>query len=199
MPRIVAWSEADGPVAAFAARLRAEHGGERVDVREGVLSAALTGSGAAVVRRSLLMALRPLPAALDPGPFPGNVGPMATRPDRCAGALLRAFPPDHSDYDPAIADLAGAERALASYFAGTVIGPFIADASPGGPWVTEVFVEPDQQGHGVGRALFARAVGELRVAGETSLRLAVQIDNPARHVYERLGFATDSAWSRLVL
>lgn len=224
MPRIVAWSEADGPVAAFAARLRGEHGGESVDVREGVLSAALTGSGAAVVRRSLLMALRPLPAALDPGPFPGNVGPMATRPDRCAGALLRAFPPDHSDYDPAIADLAGAERALASYFAGTVIGPFIADASseatdpagrvvggivisrmpadessPGGPWVTEVFVEPDQQGHGVGRALFARAVGELRVAGETSLRLAVQIDNPARHVYERLGFATDSAWSRLVL
>ncbi len=224
MPRIVTWSEADGPVAAFADRLRSEHGGETVDVREGELAAALARAGAVVGRRSLLMALAPLPESLDPGPFTGHVGPMRAEPGRCAGALLRAFPPDHPDYDPAIADVAGAERALASYFAGTVIGPFLAEASseatdpdgrivgglvigrmpaegssPGGPWVTEVFVEPAQQGRGVGRALFARAVAEPGAAGETSLRLAVQVDNPARHLYVRLGFVTDSAWSRITL
>ena len=31
-------------------------------------------------------------------------------------------------------------------------------SAPGGPWVTEVFVEPDAQGTGVGRALFARSI-----------------------------------------
>lgn len=224
MPRIVAWSEADGPVADFASRLRAEHGGETVDIRDGQLSAALVAGGASVGRRSFLMALDPLPEALDRGPFDGRVTVMRPEPERCAPALLHAFPPDHPDYDPAIADVAGAERAMASYFSGTVIGPFLADASseatdlegrvvggivigrmpsdgssPGGPWVTEVFVEPDQQGRGVGRALFARAVSELRAVGDSSLRLAVQVDNPARRLYARLGFATDSAWSRITL
>ena len=224
MPRIVAWSEADGPVDGFADRLRAEHPGETVDVQEGPLAVALLDAGATVGRRSLLMGLDPLPESLDPGTFAGAVGPMRTEPGRYAGALLHAFPPDHPDYDPEIPDLAGAERALASYFSGAVIGPFLDQASseatdpggrvvggivigrmphdessPGGPWVTEVFVEPDAQGTGVGRALFARAVAELRTAGEPSLRLAVQIDNPARHLYTRLGFATTSAWSRITL
>src|SRR5690606_26963308 len=146
--------------------------------------------------RSVLMGLDPLPASLAPGPFTGAVGPMQPDPGRHAGALLRAFPPDHPDYDPAIPDVAGAQRARASYFPGAVSGPFLEQASseavspdgavvggivvarmphdessPGGPWVTEVFVEPAHQGAGIGRALFARAVAELRSSGEPSLRL----------------------------
>ena len=223
MPRIVAWSEADGPVAAHAARLRAEHAGEVVDVQEGALSGALAEAGATIGRRSLLMELAPLPASLDAGPFAGEVGPMRLESERYAGPMLRAFPPDHPDYDPAIHDLRSAERALASYFTGNVIGPFLAvsseavdadgqvvgglvvnrmpehDESPGGPWVTDVFVEPDAQGTGVGRALFARTVAELRAAGEPTLRLAVQVDNPAQHLYRRLGFTERSAWSRITL
>ena len=118
----------------------------------------------------------------------------------------------------------GAERALESYVAGAVIGPYLGaasseavaadgvvvgglvvnrmpsdDDSPGGPWVTEVFVEPSAQGRGVGRALFARTVGELRAAGESSLRLAVQVDNPAQHLYASLGFEVISRWSRIRL
>lgn len=224
MPRIATWSEADGPVAAHAARLRGEHAGETVDVEEGPFAAALADAGATVGRRSLLMALAPLPAAVDAGRFAGQVGLLRPEPARYAGALLRAFPPEHPDYDPAIPDLAGAERAMASYFDGSVIGPYLAaasseaadgdgrvvgglvvnrmpahDDSPGGPWVTEAFVEPDAQGTGVGRALFARAVAELRTAGEPSLRLAVQIDNPAQHLYRALGFEVTSAWSRVTL
>ncbi|MCU1372696.1 MAG: family N-acetyltransferase [Ilumatobacteraceae bacterium] len=224
MPRIVTWSEADGPVVVHAARLRAEHAGETVDVQEGPFADALVGAGASIRRRSLLMALDPLPSVVDGGRFPGEVGPMVVDPARHAGALLRAFPPEHPDHDPAIADLATAVRAMTSYVEGSVIGPFVAEASseavdpagrvvgglvvnrmpehddsPGGPWVTEVFVEPDAQGAGAGRALFARTVAELRAAGDTSLRLAVQIDNPAQHLYRALGFATVSAWSRIEL
>jgi GNAT superfamily N-acetyltransferase len=224
MPRIVTWSEADGPVAAHAARLRAEHPGETVDVQEGPFAAALAEAGATVGRRSLLMGLVPLPAAIGLGRFTGRTAALRTEPARYAGALLRAFPPEHPDYDPDIADLRGAERAMTSYFDGSVIGPFVDgasaeavdgegrvvgglvlnrmpehDHSPGGPWVTEVFVEPDAQGTGVGRALFARSVAELRAAGEGSLRLAVQIDNPAQHLYRSLGFETTAAWSRITL
>ena len=224
MARIVTWSEADGPVAVFAAQLRVDHPGEGVDVEEGPLAAALVAAGASVGRRSLLMGLDPLPETLEAGSFAGEVGPFRFEPERYAGALLRAFPPDHPDYDPDIPDLAGARAAVASYLDGRVIGPFLAAASseatepsgrlvgalvvnrmpeeegsPGGPWVTEVFVEPDAQGSGAARALFARTVAELRTAGEPSLRLAVQIDNPARHVYARLGFDVTSAWSRLTL
>ncbi|MGN6694112.1 MAG: GNAT family N-acetyltransferase [Aquihabitans sp.] len=223
MPRIVTWSEADGPVAAHAARLRAEHGGEVVDVQDGPLSSALLDAGATVGRRSYLMSLAPLPDSLDAGPFAGSDGPMRMDSWRYAGALLRAFPPDHADYDPAIADEPGAERAMVSYFNGSVIGPFLpasceaADASgrvlgglvvnrmpehddsPGGPWVTEVFVEPDAQGQGIGRALFAATVMALRTTGERSLRLAVHRDNPAQHLYTSLGFTQTSAWSRITL
>lgn len=228
MPRIVAWSEADGPVAAFAARLRADHLGEVVDVREdGPLVGALVSAGATVGRRSFQMELAPLPTSLDAGPFAaagGTVGPMQLDPARYGGAVLRAFPPQHPDYDPSIPDLDAAVLAVASYVAGDVIGPFVAaassevvgedgrvlgglvvnrmpdhDGSPGGPWVTDVFVEPDAQGRGIGRALFARAVAELRDAGERSLRLAVQVDNPAQHLYRSLGFRTLATWSRTTL
>lgn len=223
MARIVAWSETDGPVAAHAAHLRAACAGEVVDVREGELSAALVAAGASVGRRSLLMSLAPLPRSLDAGAFGGAVGAMVHEPVRYAGAMLRAFPPDHPDHDPDISDLPAAERTLASYFDGTVIGPFVAassealdaggrvvgglvvnqmphhDESPGGPWVTDVFVEPHAQGAGIGRALFARTVAQLRTAGEPSLRLAVQVDNPAQHLYRSLGFQQTSAWSRITL
>jgi GNAT superfamily N-acetyltransferase len=224
MPRIVTWSEADGPVTAFAARLRTESPGETVDVNEaGPLAGALRDAGAAVGRRSYLMSLAPLPEAMDAGRFAGSVGPMRMDSWRYAGPLHRAFPPDHADYDPAIADEPGAERAMVSYFNGSVIGPFLPasseatdavgqvlgglvvnrmpehDDSPGGPWVTEVFVEPDAQGQGIGRALFAATVAALRTTGERSLRLAVHRDNSAHHLYTSLGFTQTSAWSRVTL
>lgn len=227
MPRIVTWSEADGPVAVHAARLRAEHPGAVVDVREGgPLAGALAAAGASVGRRSFQMELAPL-RSIEPGPFlaaGGSVGRVRVEPARYAGPLLRAFPPHHPDYDPDIADLADAEAAFTSYVDGSVIGPFLADASseavdaqgqvvgglvvnrmpdddasPGGPWVTDVFVEPVAQGQGIGRALFARTVAQLRIGGDDALRLAVQIDNPAQRLYRSLGFQSLATWSRITL
>lgn len=222
--RIVGWSPADGPVDAVAQRLRNEHPGEVIDVRDPGLVDALAAAGAALGRRSLVMALAPLPDSMDEGRWSESVGPLIADPARHADALVRAFPPEHPDHDPAIADRAGAVRALESYFAGAVIGPHLADASseavdgdgrvvgglvinrmpdhdesPGGPWVTDVFVEPEVQGRGVGRALFARAVSALRAAGEPTLRLAVHVDNPAQRLYADLGFQVSSAWCRITL
>ena len=59
---------------------------------------------------------------------------------------------------------------------------------PGGPWVTEIFVDPDATGRGIGGALLARAVTPSRPGPDVGL--AVTVGNPARRLYESLGFAT---------
>lgn len=224
--RILRWEPHLGPLDRFVAHERGQHPGEVVDVSDGPLADALVADGAAVGRRSLLMALDPLSELITaerPGGRGLEVGPLAGDPARLAPALVAAFPPEHPDHDPAVADLEGAELALASYVAGEVIGPFLAEASsvatvdglvvgglvlnrmpsdptfPGGPWVTEVFVDPAHQGLGIGAALFARAVVVLEAAGEPRLGLSVQVDNPAQHVYARLGFAVVSRWARITL
>lgn len=189
---------------------------------------ALVRAGATVGRRSLLLSLD-LPrrnggAALPPCPHGITVQRMAAEPERHAGALVRAFPPEHPDHDPDIADHPGGIRALESYYDGSIMGPYLPDASaeavndrgvvagglvvsrtppgeshPGGPWVTDVFVEPAFQGRGVGAALFAHTIAALTASGEPSLWLAVQVDNPARSLYLRLGFQVRSRWTRFTL
>lgn len=57
-----------------------------------------------------------------------------------------------------------------------------------GPWVMNVFRAPDPALPGVGRAMLVRALDVLREDGETQLGLAVTATNPARRVYESLGF-----------
>lgn len=198
-----------------------------MDVEDGPLAETLVHAGATVGRRSLLLALGlPAgPAALGQPLPPGiTVRPMVADPERHAGALVRAFPPAHPDHDPDIADHAGAIRALQSYFDGSLMGPFLPDASaeavaddgsvagglvvsrtppaeshPGGPWVTDVFVEPEHQGRGIGAGLFGHAIAALTASGEPSLWLAVQVDNPAQHLYRRLGFEVRSRWTRFTL
>lgn len=227
--RVVRWSPEDGPAALVAGRLCAEHRGDRIDVRDPELAEALAVSGARAIRRSLLMA-RPVPGAPG-GPDahalapPGiEISAMVDDPARYAGALVRAFPPEHPDFDPDIADAAAGRRALRSYFDGEVIGPWIASASaearvtagdavggivvsrmpphdsqPERCWITEVFVEPSYHGRGIGRALLDHALTRLGEMGEAALWLAVQVDNPARRLYERTGFTTDSSWTRFQL
>lgn len=57
-----------------------------------------------------------------------------------------------------------------------------------GPWVMNVFRAPDPGVPGVGRAMLLHAMHVLREDGESVLGLAVTATNPARQVYERLGF-----------
>jgi ribosomal protein S18 acetylase RimI-like enzyme len=51
----------------------------------------------------------------------------------------------------------------------------------------QIQLAPELQGQGVGEALIRELIAEARGAG-ASLRLSVLHQNPARHLYERLGF-----------
>jgi ribosomal protein S18 acetylase RimI-like enzyme len=55
-----------------------------------------------------------------------------------------------------------------------------------------VGVDPEHWGDGVGAAVMARLAGELRSAGFASAQLLVYADNnPARRLYERMGWVRD--------
>jgi ribosomal protein S18 acetylase RimI-like enzyme len=58
--------------------------------------------------------------------------------------------------------------------------------------VLAIYVDPDRQGRGAGRALMDAAVAELRRDGVTEVRLWVLTENAAaRAFYERYGFVAD--------
>jgi GNAT superfamily N-acetyltransferase len=116
-----------------------------------------------------------------------------------AGAYRAAFPPGHVDYraEPRKLDalLAGSEfgplqrgSGLAIAGDGTVAGAILLGTMNGeppldGPWVIELFRDPVHRG--VGRALCERA---LALAPAGTLGLMVTEGNPARGLYEDLGF-----------
>ena len=119
-------------------------------------------------------------------------------------AYRAAFGPGHVDYrdEPRERSLAELESHLSgSEFGpllrgsglaitgdGAVAGAILLGTLPGdpplnGPWVIEVFRHPAHRG--VGRALFERA---LALADASRLGLMVSEGNPARGLYEALGF-----------
>jgi GNAT superfamily N-acetyltransferase len=51
-----------------------------------------------------------------------------------------------------------------------------------------VFVTPEHRGRGVGKALLAGVAAEALRRGTTFLELTVRTKNPARRLYERVGF-----------
>jgi GNAT superfamily N-acetyltransferase len=75
---------------------------------------------------------------------------------------------------------------------GTVVGAALvcdmpgAGAPFGGPWIGELFRDPDH--HGAGRALLQHAVRQAVLDGLDALGLVVTEGNPARALYERSGF-----------
>jgi ribosomal protein S18 acetylase RimI-like enzyme len=62
-------------------------------------------------------------------------------------------------------------------------------APTGGVWLTDLCRDPDDKYAGLGRSLLIDVLNDCREAGETSLSLAVTDGNPARAVYESLGFS----------
>jgi GNAT superfamily N-acetyltransferase len=78
------------------------------------------------------------------------------------------------------------------------VGPYRDDAGdapgPGCGELNAIYVLPEWTGHGVGRALLAYALGELRRRGLAPVLLWVLAANrPARRFYERAGFRPDGA------
>jgi ribosomal protein S18 acetylase RimI-like enzyme len=58
------------------------------------------------------------------------------------------------------------------------------------PWTPElsIAVAAAQRGRGIGRCLLAAMLVQLRLQGVRQLSLSVETDNPARLLYESLGF-----------
>jgi ribosomal-protein-alanine N-acetyltransferase len=52
-------------------------------------------------------------------------------------------------------------------------------------------VHPDCRGRGIGRALLAHGIAQAEERGALTLSLFVSPDNPARRLYESLGFASE--------
>jgi GNAT superfamily N-acetyltransferase len=167
------------------------------------LGRALIAAGGRAVRHAHLM-------SHDLAERPERRGPPGYRltdVDRPAVDLLdayrAAYPPEHPDHrdEPPERSLADLE----SYLDGTAFGPLLrgsglavqGDAVAGailvgtlpgdppvnGPWVIELFRHPSHRG--VGRALLERA---LALADGPALGLMVTEGNPARRLYEALGF-----------
>jgi ribosomal protein S18 acetylase RimI-like enzyme len=130
-------------------------------------------------------------------------GYRLTDVDRPAADLLdayvAAFPPAHVDHRPEPLadlekDLAGAEFGPLLRGSGlavrgdAVVGALLLGTLPGdppfnGPWVIELFRHPEHRG--IGRALLERG---LALIDGPALGLMVTEGNPARILYERLGF-----------
>ena len=119
-------------------------------------------------------------------------------------AYLAAYPPGHIDhrdetYEQALRDLEDyvSGRAfgpllrgsgLAVDREGAVVGAILIGMLPGdpplnGPWLIEIFRHPGHRG--TGRALLERA---LAIADLPALGLAVTEGNPARRLYDAVGF-----------
>ena len=61
-------------------------------------------------------------------------------------------------------------------------------------YVEDLYVDPDQQGGGVGKRLMAAFARAALDAGCGRLELSVKTDNRARVFYERLGLTRKGTW-----
>ncbi|MEV0697940.1 GNAT family N-acetyltransferase [Saccharopolyspora sp. NPDC050389] len=121
-------------------------------------------------------------------------------------AWLEAFPPDHPDRVSGDDQQVLAEL-LQPLLTGRVLGPMlecsalVVDAEDrvaaglvindrdGVPWVGDVFRRPAAEFAGLGGLLLRRALAWLSAQDWHEVGLAVTVGNPAKRVYERLGFS----------
>lgn len=179
------------------------------------LAAALRASGAAPTRHLHVMVARTRPNPDSNEPSRPARHDMAFRDfaDFAWAEILTswkaAYAPGHPDYEPGDdEDLIEVElrpyverEALGpvhrsttlAVVEGRVVGAIVISLRPepapfGGPWITEVWRDQAAPTPGLGAALIERALAMLCADGFESLGLAVTDGNPARRVYEGLGF-----------
>ena len=83
----------------------------------------------------------------------------------------------HPDADRMIA-LAGGEA----------IGRLILDAAAGNWCIVDIALLPQWRGRGIGACLLQAVQHQARRSGASAVKLTVEMGNPARRLYERLGF-----------
>jgi GNAT superfamily N-acetyltransferase len=167
--------------------------------------------GATPRRRSTLMDWdRSLPRSPAPAVPDGvTIGPAAgCSADELMDAYIDAYPPDHPDCHAGL-DRDGQREMLRTLMDGEVIGPLLGcsrvartaagclgavlvndpqgEPPLGVPWVSELFRHPDAP-QGTGAALLAAALEQARADELPLVGLRVSDGNPARALYDRLGF-----------
>jgi GNAT superfamily N-acetyltransferase len=96
-------------------------------------------------------------------------------------------------------DAAGTGAGLEPVVAAVLVNGQDSDPPLGGPWVAEVFRDPAPRYAGLGTVLLRRALALAAADGLPALGLAVTEGNPARRLYERIGFRhTDTAMTVVV-
>jgi len=179
--------------------------GRRVTMLDEQVARAFAGVGGTLVRAAtdLHRDLAELPA---PPPVAAGWALEGHRWDvDLTGVLRAAYPPDHPDHgdrvtrlqgllsgDQALPLLPGASARLrdpGGHSAGQVltVGPVPWGERPCA-WVLDLAVTPRAQGRGFGAALLVHAMGGTRDAGLPTIGLTVTDGNPARHLYDRMGF-----------
>ena len=225
----VSWIADDLDRTQLARELTALFGGMRVATTDPDLTAALVAGGGTVARRGTQLeydvAAAPPPAEwLERGERDGvRLADYRPIDDEIASAWMAAYPPSHPDHDAALLDVADAVADLRTVRSGTVTGVFSEDASAlalglsgevlggimvtlmrpnpywDGPWVPDLFVRPDAQRRGIGERLVRYAVAAIAAAGEKGLALSVTDGNPARLVYDRVGFVPGVAFTSITI
>lgn len=184
------------------------------------LGDALVAAGAHERRRFHVMH-REL-ADLSPGWATADLGPgrRAVPVDRdaedLAGPWRAAYPSDHPDRHTGTDAEAVAER-LIPLLAGdegavlqcsrlaldpddrVVGGVVVIDVDGLGPLIGDVFRAPGPEYAGLGTALLKRSLSAAATAGVPSIGLSVTDANPARKVYQRLGFAIASSMVTVIV
>jgi ribosomal protein S18 acetylase RimI-like enzyme len=187
-------------------------------------AAALIAAGGELDRHSVAMVLDlagvPSPTSLAAGFCLDSMD--ARRVAEYGEVVGRAYPPEHPDHEPSDADPVAASDGFAHYVRGEKIGPWVAEASlhvtdrdgrvvglilvnetsaseafGAGPFVTDLCVDPAVAGNGIGRALLLASAGRLAELGWQEMTLVVTVGNPARRVYERLGFRVSAETWRI--
>lgn len=187
--------------------------GWSVTSNDDALITEILARGAAVSRRYTFMTL-PLQGAADVGTerkFALEAVPLTPTTPVTVGIidLIRgAYPPGHPDEEVGTDE--DIKRDVGSVLGGEWLGPLLGfsrvvvdggrpvamvivnrapgDAPIGGLWLSEICRAPDATYSGLGTELLRSVISECREAGETALSLAVTDGNPARRLYERLGF-----------
>jgi mycothiol synthase len=203
---VVAFQPSPGMPADRAARLAVrELGGRLIKTRDEEAARALIGAGCTLVRAATDMH-RGLGGPVPDAPLADGwtITPHAWD-DELAQALAAAYGPDHPDRSDRVSRLRslteGADALIVVQSAtgrlkdpgGRSVGEvFTVGPVPWGSvpmsWVLDLAVSPDGQGRGFGAALLAYAISGTRRAGLTAVGLTVTDGNPARRLYDRMGF-----------
>lgn len=125
---------------------------------------------------------------------------------------LRAYPPGHPDHEPDMTEVDAFTSGLlcdhtsplcpasavvrdGDRLAGVLL---VTDGAPG-PWIGNVMRDPDPRYAGLGALMLRHGMVAATAHGDRTIGLAVSHTNPARQLYERLGFRTTARYVTVIL